>query len=613
MIPLAVIIAAAASFGLAYAATDDECFTHDCLFYYGEKTAAFFVERDVTARPYGGDVSVRIDCTLPTGVRGTAVNMTVAAPDGTVTEQVLVPTDSGTCSGFHIVEVASSFEDPGVLTGTYVITGTYVTCTGNRDEDTCSTADMDPSEFVVRLDGGSDIQHTVTVAAGAESHECHADSECFVGGDTRWDISQGDTVRFASDSVGVHHLHAVAAGIPDDYAIQTRIPKGAEPNMFDAGILERGGFSDITFPVPGSVLFTCQYHPWMQGLITVRPQEGDGPPADLPESVPEIVQDTRPAGQDDGDPPPASATKQLDVLTDRTEYSNGGDPVSVTVTQSPDRLRKVTVQISGGSGTVYRGTVTPSEDGTAHLTVTAVPSWESGTYTVRADKSRGSSWHVWDTAKFNVTRDARCDASCVAGTVSSVNGSAVRVSGSESEIGTSVVSGDLSEICPVGGRVLAYPDPDIRGSGIIWCGDGDASANELLIAGGAAADAKDCRSTGFGDRQWVADACSRVREDLPAEVAGEIAGQIGGDCPIALASYGTHLAPHVQHLRELRDGIVSGGGAASAAIHAAHAAYYSVSPYAADALRESPAALEAFRAAVTPAILAASGAYHAVS
>jgi len=142
--------------------------------------------------------------------------------------------------------------------------------------------------------------------------------------------------RFASDSVRVHLLRAVAAGTSPDYVIQTRVPPEAEPNMFDSGILEYGRFVDITFPVPGSVLFACQYHPWMQGLITVRPQEGGSPPRDLPETFQEIVPEVRPVRPDDGGPPPVSVTRPMEVVTDRTEYSNGGDPVSVTVIQPPD-------------------------------------------------------------------------------------------------------------------------------------------------------------------------------------------------------------------------------------------------------------------------------------
>jgi len=286
--------------------------------------------------------------------------------------------------------------------------------------------------------------------------------------------------------------------------------------------------------------------------------------------------------------------------------------VHVTVIQPPDAAWNVFIKITGASGTVYRDRHSPSGDGTIRLTVTAAPSWEPGAYAVRADKNKGYPGHVWDEAEFDVTLDARCDSSCLAGTVSAADGGTVTVSGGEG-MGTSVVSGDLSEICPVGGRVLARPDPGLPGMGMIWCGDGDESANEILLAGGGTVNAEDCGSTGFRDRQWVMDACGPVQEDAPAGAAGEVAEQIGGDCPIALASYGTHLAVHVQHLRELRGGLVSGGGPASAAIHAAHAAYYSVSPYAADMLRDSPGALEAFRAAVTPAILAASGAYHAFS
>ena len=75
--------------------------------------------------------------------------------------------------------------------------------------------------------------------------------------------------------------------------------------------------------------------------------------------------------------------------------------------------------------------------------------------------------------------------------------------------------------------------------------------------------------------------------------------RIGG-CLIATASYGSELAPQVQHLRELRDNVVLQTESGSAFMTGFNQFYYSFSPIIADYERENPAFKEVVKLTITP-------------
>ena len=81
------------------------------------------------------------------------------------------------------------------------------------------------------------------------------------------------------------------------------------------------------------------------------------------------------------------------------------------------------------------------------------------------------------------------------------------------------------------------------------------------------------------------------------------AAEGGGGCLLATAAYGTEMAPDVQALREAREAALLSSPAGSALVSVLSAAYYSVSPHAADLMREHPLLMEAAEAAaVAPAV-----------
>ena len=75
--------------------------------------------------------------------------------------------------------------------------------------------------------------------------------------------------------------------------------------------------------------------------------------------------------------------------------------------------------------------------------------------------------------------------------------------------------------------------------------------------------------------------------------------RIGG-CLIATASYGSELAPQVQHLRELRDNVVLQTESGSAFMAGFNQFYYSFSPIIADYERENPTFKEVVKLTITP-------------
>lgn len=78
---------------------------------------------------------------------------------------------------------------------------------------------------------------------------------------------------------------------------------------------------------------------------------------------------------------------------------------------------------------------------------------------------------------------------------------------------------------------------------------------------------------------------------------------IGGDkngCLIATAAFGTELAPQVQLLREVRDGVLYSTGAGTTFMAGFNEFYYAFSPAVADLERQSPLFKEVVKAAITP-------------
>lgn len=78
--------------------------------------------------------------------------------------------------------------------------------------------------------------------------------------------------------------------------------------------------------------------------------------------------------------------------------------------------------------------------------------------------------------------------------------------------------------------------------------------------------------------------------------------QDGGGCLIATAAFGSELAPQVQYLREVRDGILLQTDSGSSFMAGFNTFYYSFSPVVADIERESPELRGFIKIAITPGL-----------
>ena len=94
--------------------------------------------------------------------------------------------------------------------------------------------------------------------------------------------------------------------------------------------------------------------------------------------------------------------------------------------------------------------------------------------------------------------------------------------------------------------------------------------------------------------------------DIEIESEDEKSQSEGGGCLIATATFGTELAPQVQHLRELRDSNLLQTKSGSDFMTAFNNFYYSFSPQVADLEREYPFFKETIKIVITPLLLSLS-------
>lgn len=97
----------------------------------------------------------------------------------------------------------------------------------------------------------------------------------------------------------------------------------------------------------------------------------------------------------------------------------------------------------------------------------------------------------------------------------------------------------------------------------------------------------------YGGQPLVGSAMAQ--ETQPSQMEKE-----DGGCLIATAAFGSELAPQVQMLREVRDGVLYSTHSGTSFMSGFNALYYTFSPTVADWERDNPAFREAVKAAITP-------------
>ena len=426
-------------------------------------------------------------------------------------------------------------------------------------------------------------------------------------------IDEGEAVEWNNYGLNMHHIYSQAVGYgkarPE---IITEIGDG--PNEFDGGLLKIGGHMQIIFDAPGTVLFTCLFHPWMEGLVVIDSVEGrnDGSDvSDRPSGVADILEEedireeqkiadgtAGPPGQD------SHGTRLVATLTVGGDHGLLGGSILADIRISEPRRYTVDiiVQDDGGNEVASRRVKT-NDGGNATATIVIQPTWEAGPYTVRAEShdvhgvgSASGSAEIMITGTSPCLGEVSPD-TCFAG-IATRTGRTGSVRIGDTTVMPAFIdrSGSLLDdsysACMPGGAgkvVVADIDPAAgrdRGTpmGTLWCG-GVMLNQALLDTGRATLDRAACGSEEAAER--FRHICSPPKEEKgDGKQAGQpAASPPGGNCPMALLSYGTALAEPVQEMREARNAMIAEGH--GWLFDAAHAAYYMVSPHAADILREN--------------------------
>ena len=491
------------------------------------------------------------------------------------------------------------------------------------------------------------------------SRDCQDTKNCLVSADRsrrgEYVITEGEQVEWNNyGKIKNHHIYSVAEGYGSQ---RPEIIEGGTPgpNAFSGSILRPSDHLQVQFDEPGTVLFACRFHPWMEGLIVIdasKRGEPDGSNvSDRPDSVIDILEREKAeevakakeeaeriaaeeqAARERAEAEMVAAEEQaakdkaaadaaaLDAATGNLPGQKSGG-IGVLVRESPVELwggsitadistprlsgQDVTVTLNGPDGDEIKST-TIDPDGNRNIEVTfiAQPTWNAGNYSLSAfgGQYAGSDMvEIVESEESCIGDTADGDRSlCIAGYVTGTDGDTVYVgtitaelAGIEFDRGGAVDVMDVT--CHPG--AVAVVDFDLgmgENAASIWC-DG-LYVNEMLVDKGLTdVPENNCVSIerNIGDC-LLDDIVSTGTEMLaPPDAVG--------DCPIAFLAYGTYLSEPVQALREYRDGLKQAGHGWM--LDGVHAAYYTVAPHIVDVLRENDSLKDAATFHMSAPILA---------
>ena len=429
-----------------------------------------------------------------------------------------------------------------------------------------------------------------------------------------YEIVEGGTVEWNNRGLNTHHIYSQAIGYGGEMPLITT-EVGDGPNEFDTNILQIGATIQVTFDEPGTVLFTCLFHPWMEGLLIIRAADGEPDGEDLddrPSGVADILEHEEIEAEEDlaeeiassvpdetGDVNVADVeSTSLSLSLDASDSADlFGGLVEVRMEFSEPHRYRITVKMQDENDTSVESIRTKTaENGTALVAIPVQPTWDAGTYMVTVFNSRSLGIpSVSASEPVEITGENPClgDAGasqCFAGFVEQIRrDDKIVVDGKRTSlafIDARDVRDAISSVCMPGGEgAVAVVDIDMlddRRAGTVWCGG--TMVNAMVLDGGNATLREEgCAEGETAER--LAAYCAAKAAALESQRAKKQDSLVGGDCPIALVSYGNHLAVPVQEMREVRQGLVSAGH--GWLLDGIHAAYYTAAPHAADILRDN--------------------------
>ena len=544
--------------------------------------------------------------TLADGTKKSAVTIVITAPDKSQQTHTVMSGNESVFSVWHPVIGSRDTEGRHTVSAAYSITVDLgYDSTGHKKYDTAKY-NIGSTVFYTKLAGLERGDATVTINP-VEIDGCSKTGKQACYDRPKVSIDAGQTVEWYNDSDQIHNIHSIALGYgrEEQKPIDDKLQKTV--NFFETNILKSGHSRIIKFAEPGTVLYSCLYHPWMEGTIRISSSG-----VAVPESADSIL-----------DFAEEEIKKPVKIILDLAKYrhTNAGEIISAEFAHPGKTTTRESLSISvyDPDGNRIDGQKSKIEsDGTGRFGVITQPTWKSGKYeiVIRTENAEGRTPFMISEHKSikcrginiqNIT-DHGHEAGCFADHIAEIiDGDTLRIG--QKRVTTSIAipvnatAESVSQICPVGSVAVVDRDTtlglDSRISSdaltrqyysVVYCTGSGISLNQQLIQSGLSRpDSVGCLTSEFAD---MVDGCeidlAKAADDDVQEKADDDAVKetVENDCPIALAVYGTSLAHQVQVLREYRADMIGSGW--SPFFDTVHAAYYVAAPHIADMERASP-------------------------
>lgn len=514
-----------------------------------------------------GYSNVPIYGAVPDEFSGNHVLITVTSPAGDITEITVQSITDGTFHTYHTIRGIPE------SVGSYTVTAMYE---GFEDEGgNVPIYDIGVRIIDVVLDGYDTGDHTITIQPGAASTPCARVDECYANGIV--EAETGQTIRFVNNDDRVHRIHAVAAGYGNMKPEITKSGDANTPNAFDTGIMAPGDEYIVSTDVPGTILYTCRFHPHMEGVILI--QGGEDVIIIPPKTITGIISD--------------EYNPILNIHTSDDTFGNGARSMIINVTSESTDRGRVTVQITNRTNIIEILQLRMRE-GTASHEVITQPHWRGGEYTIYA-QLRGEDEITSKT--LTISDESICSGSteqdsCFAGKITRIRGEIMKIGSINTRLAALIITNGtvLGDICPKGTFAIVDRDhvpgnmtaDETPYASEVYCND--TSLNQMMLSDGHAR--LDQNSCGTSEFEWAR--CPEEPRLMNVTMTGNsthVQPTSNGNCAIAFAAYGTKLAHDVQILREYRN---EAGHVTGLLLDATHAAYYAVSPHIVNAQKASP-------------------------
>ena len=444
------------------------------------------------------DTLVPISGEIGKAAGNSIVSITVQTPTGTTSNFSFIANEDGKFHGFYTIPGYKDEKLQRESEGRYTVSGSYKLYDKG---DIVRSGGIGSGNFVAQFDSRHD--HTIEIISDG-TKDCKDVGKCYKGSIMRVDL--GDSIEWYNKS-GTPHL--------------IKSTENSE-HVFNIGIVAPNHFKSHVFDTAGSIEYTCSFHPWMVGTITVF-EAGD-------KRVVPVV------------------PKQTMIIDGDMEWHNGGDRMSIKVHFIGTDSKTATVTLIDSKGVTVLESTVKRENDIGHLQVLSQPTWGPGEYKLVIKAPN----HLVEKTATITQHPIKCieiegeSASCFAGLVDQIiDHDTIKVDGVEANLTVSRMEpgeesqGILSKMCPRGSVAIVDPDEWLNdtmdalswqdATYAVYCNGNPVSVNErLLIDGTAKIDPARCLTTEFEWGQCDAQTAITVTVE---DVMGDITNDITKDSP----------------------------------------------------------------------------------